>query len=102
LRDEMNDRDSNQLPHGKPNCRTVVRPICKVRRQALTRGDPHPRCRDGFLRNITVAPITGHALGIATEVPADPSHGLDNDSVISCDNIVTVDRDDTGEVVGFP
>ena len=79
-----------------------MRPICKVRldkvRPAVILTRP---VGVGFLNNITAAPITSTILGIATEVPVGPSHGLDHDGVISCDNIVTVHRDDVGEVIGF-
>lgn len=43
-----------------------------------------------FLHNITVAPITTTIYGIATEVPVGPANGLESESVISCDNIMTV------------
>ena len=79
-----------------------MRPICKVRldkvRSAVILTRP---VAAGFLNSITVAPITSTILGIATEVPVGSSHGLDHDSVISCDNIVTVHRDDVGDVIGY-
>ena len=79
-----------------------MRAICRVRldkvRPAVILTRP---VAAGFLHRITVAPITSTILGIATEVPVGPSHGLDHDSVISCDNIVTVGRDDVGDVIGY-
>ena len=53
-----------------------------------------------YLNSFTVATITSTILGIATEVSVGPSHGLEHDSVISCDNIVTVHRADMGDVIG--
>lgn len=79
-----------------------MRPICKVRldkiRPAVILTRP---VATGFLNSITVAPITSTILGIATEVPVGQSNGLERDSVISCDNIVTVRRDDVGAVIGY-
>jgi mRNA interferase MazF len=54
-----------------------------------------------FLNGVTVAPITSTVLGIATEVPVGRDNGLDHDSVVSCDNITTVDRERVGEVIGY-
>ena len=38
---------------------------------------------------ITLAPITSTIRGITSEVLVRPRNGLDHDSVVSCDNIVT-------------
>ncbi len=54
-----------------------------------------------FLRNVSVAPITSTAHGIATEVSVGVRHGLDEASVISCDNIMTVRADAVGELIGY-
>jgi mRNA interferase MazF len=42
------------------------------------------------LSRVTVAPITSTIRGLSTDVPVGPANGLDHDSVVSCDNIVTV------------
>jgi mRNA interferase MazF len=42
------------------------------------------------LTHVTVAPITTAARGIRTEVPVGPDNGLDQASVVSCDNILTI------------
>jgi mRNA interferase MazF len=39
---------------------------------------------------VTVAPITSSIRGLSTEVPVGSANGLDHESVVSCDNIVTV------------
>lgn len=44
----------------------------------------------GALTHITVAPITGTARGLRTEVPVGPANGLAQPSVVSCDNITTI------------
>ena len=49
-----------------------------------------------LLEWVTVAPITGTARGITSEVPVGPRNGLDHDSVVSCDNITTVRRSAVG------
>lgn len=43
-----------------------------------------------YLHNVTVAPITSTVRGLSTEVPVGSSNGLERDSVVSCDNIVTM------------
>lgn len=53
------------------------------------------------LAHVTVAPITRRVRGILTEVPVGPINGLEADSVISCDNITTIPRDDLGRPLGF-
>ena len=54
-----------------------------------------------FLSGITLAPITSTIRGIATEVPVGRRHGLDHDSVISCDNITTIRAADVLEHLGY-
>ena len=39
---------------------------------------------------VTIAPITSTIRGLASEVPVGPRNGLDHESVVSCDNIMTV------------
>ena len=53
------------------------------------------------LSRVTVAPITGTVNGIATEVAVGPANGLDRDSVVSCDNIVTIPASDLGRHLGY-
>lgn len=43
-----------------------------------------------YLRNVTVAPITSTVRGLSTEVTVGSANGLDQDNVVSCDNIATV------------
>lgn len=58
------------------------RPVCILTRDAGL----------GVLTGITVAPITGTVRGIRSEVAVGAAEGLDRASVISCDNVQTVDR----------
>jgi mRNA interferase MazF len=53
------------------------------------------------LNRVTVAPITSTIRGLSTEVAVGPINGLDRDSVISCDNIVTVPVSTLGRYLGF-
>jgi mRNA interferase MazF len=53
------------------------------------------------MRRVTVAPITTRAKGLSTEVPLGPANGLDQPCVVSCDNIITVDKAALGRHVGF-
>jgi mRNA interferase MazF len=79
-----------------------VRPIHLVRldktRPALilTREIVRPH-----LSRVTVAPITSRVRGLTVEVLVGPSNGLDQESVINCDNIVTVPTSAVGRQIGF-
>jgi mRNA interferase MazF len=53
------------------------------------------------LSRVTVAPITSRVRGLAVEVIVGPSNGLDQESVINCDNIVTVPTSAVGRQIGF-
>ena len=53
------------------------------------------------MRNVTVAPITSTIRGLATEVAVGPAHGLDQESVVSLDNVVTVAARDIRALVGY-
>lgn len=50
---------------------------------------------------VTVAPITSTIRGITSEVHVGRRNGLDQDSVISCDNITTVRKDAVGDTIGL-
>lgn len=52
------------------------------------------------LAHVTVAPITTTARGLRTEVPVGPDNGLDQPSVISCDNIITIDTSALRDRIG--
>ena len=52
------------------------------------------------MSSVTVAPITGRVRGLATEVAVGPANGLDQHSVVSCDNITTIRADLLGRHIG--
>jgi len=52
------------------------------------------------LARVTVAPITRTVRGLSTEVPVGPANGLDHESVVSCDNILTVPTSTLGPAIG--
>lgn len=54
-----------------------------------------------YLARVSVAPITTTVRGLSTEVAVGAINGLDQESVISLDNIATVDRSTLGPVVGY-
>jgi mRNA interferase MazF len=68
-----------------------TRPVLILTREVVR---PH-------LSRVTVAPITSSIRGLSTEVPVGPANGLDDDSVVSCDNIVTVPVSTLGRLLGF-
>lgn len=68
-----------------------LRPVLVLTRELVR---PH-------LTRVTVAPITSTIRGLSTEVPVGPANGLDHDSVISCDNIVTVPATALGRQLGY-
>jgi len=53
------------------------------------------------LTRVTVAPITTTVRGLSTEVPVGTINGLDDESVVSCDNILTVPSSDLGRRIGY-
>lgn len=53
------------------------------------------------LTRVSVAPITSTIRGLSTEVPVGSANGLDHDSVISCDNIVTVPTSALSRHLGY-
>jgi mRNA interferase MazF len=53
------------------------------------------------MRRVTVAPITSTMKGLSTEVLVGPANGLDQPCVVSCDNIITIDKVALGRHVGF-
>jgi mRNA interferase MazF len=54
-----------------------------------------------YLVRVTVAPITSTIRGLSTEVSVGRRNGLDRESVVSCDNIVTVPAATLGRHVGY-
>ncbi|AEF35225.1 conserved hypothetical protein [Mycolicibacter sinensis] len=53
------------------------------------------------LTNVTVAPITTTVRGLSTEFPVGAANGLNQPSVVSCDNIQTVPVADLGRQIGY-
>jgi len=68
-----------------------ARPVLILTREAVR---PH-------LTRVTVAPITTTIRGLSTEVPVGRANGIDHDSVISCDNLVTVPTSTLGRHIGY-
>jgi mRNA interferase MazF len=56
------------------------RPVCILTRDAAIE----------VLSAVTCAPITRTVRGILSEVEVGPAEGLPNQSVISCDNLITI------------
>ena len=54
-----------------------------------------------LLLRVTVAPITSTIRGLSTEVPVGVRNGLDQDSVVSLDNVVTIPVASLGHQIGF-
>lgn len=54
-----------------------------------------------LLANVTVAPITTTVRGLSTEVPVGLHNGLNQSSVVSCDNITTIPVDALGSRIGL-
>jgi mRNA interferase MazF len=53
------------------------------------------------MRRVTVAPITATVKGLSTEIAVGPENGLEQRSVVSCDNIITIARTALGDRIGF-
>ncbi|MFY1634846.1 type II toxin-antitoxin system PemK/MazF family toxin [Solwaraspora sp. WMMB335] len=54
-----------------------------------------------YLARLTVAPIASTIRGLSTEVPVGLVNGLDHDSVVSCDNVVTIPKSALGRHLGY-
>ena len=53
------------------------------------------------LTKVTVAPITSTMKGLSSEVPVGRGNGLDHDSAIALDNVVTIPSQLLGRTIGF-
>lgn len=53
------------------------------------------------MTKVTVAPITATIKGLSSEVLVGPDNGLDQVSVISLDNVITIPATLLGRTVGF-
>lgn len=54
-----------------------------------------------YLTNVTVAPITTTIRGLSTELPVGPGNGLDDQCVVSLDNVQTIPAHDLGDRIGW-
>lgn len=54
-----------------------------------------------YLSRVTVAPITSTVRGLSTEVQVGARNGLDHESVVSCDNVVTIPVGALGRQLGY-
>jgi mRNA interferase MazF len=68
-----------------------ARPVLVLTRELVR---PH-------LLRVTVAPITSTVRGLSTEVPIGPQNGLQQASVVNCDNIVTIPTSALGRHIGY-
>jgi mRNA interferase MazF len=50
---------------------------------------------------VTVAPVTSTALGLSVEIPVGRANGLGHDSVVNCENVVTIPKTALGERIGY-
>lgn len=81
---------------------TDVREIClahldKTRPVVVLTRDP----ARAAMTKVTVAPIASTIKGLSSEVPVGTTNGLDQESVISLDNVVTIPANLLGKTVGF-
>lgn len=53
------------------------------------------------LTNVTVAPITTTIRGLSTEVPVGPGNGLNDECVVSLDNVQTIPAEHLGHRIGW-
>jgi mRNA interferase MazF len=50
---------------------------------------------------LTVAPISPTARGLSVEIAVGQANGLAHNSVVNCDNIVTIPKTALGERIGY-
>ena len=53
------------------------------------------------MTKVTIAPITSTVKGLSSEVLVGPANGLDHDSAISLDNVMTIPTDRLGRTIGY-
>ena len=53
------------------------------------------------MSKVSVAPVTSRVRRLSTEVPVNARNGLAQDSVVSCDNITTIETSDLGRQIGY-
>ena len=53
------------------------------------------------MTKVTVAPITSTVTGLSSEVPVGRANGLDHNSAVSLDNVLTVPVEAVGRTVGY-
>jgi mRNA interferase MazF len=53
------------------------------------------------MTKVTVAPVTSTVKGLSSEVAVGRANGLDHDSAVSIDNVVTIPADLLGRTLGF-
>ena len=68
-----------------------TRPVLVMTRELVR---PH-------MARVTVAPITTTIRGLSSELPVGRANGLDEPSVVSCDNIVTIPVAELGDQIGI-
>jgi mRNA interferase MazF len=54
-----------------------------------------------YQQQLTVAPITTTVRGLSTEVLVGPANGIGHESAVSCDNIVTIEKNALGDRIGY-
>ena len=70
--------------------RDKARPVVVLTRQGVR----------SAMSRVSIAPITSDQKGIATEVLVGLRNGLEVESVISCDNIITILASELGRQIG--
>ncbi len=53
-----------------------------------------------YLSSVTIAPVTTTIRGLSTELPLGAANGLDDECVVSCDNVTTVPAGTLGRQIG--
>ncbi len=53
------------------------------------------------MTKVTIAPITSTVKGLSSEVRVGPVNGIDHDSAISLDNVMTIPSDQLGRTIGY-
>lgn len=69
-----------------------VRPVLILTRERVLRS---------AMSKVTIAPITSTIRGLESEVAVGLHNGLDRASVISCDNLATIEKTLLGRAIGF-
>jgi mRNA interferase MazF len=78
------------------SCRPAINKVFAYKMESCRRVSP-----TSYRYRVTVAPMTSTVRGPSTEVPMGPQNGLQQTSVVNCDDVATIPTSALGRHVGY-